>query len=68
MNFQTIIQDMQDAGYTQKQIAKLCGCSQASVSDLLTGAVKDPRYSTGATLLLVHKQALRKLRKPTPPL
>lgn len=38
-------------GLTQPQLAKLVGCSQACISDLVRGRVKEPRYSLGMRLL-----------------
>lgn len=45
-----------DAGLTQPEIAKLCGCGQSTISDLLRGHTTDPRTSTGLMLLTLAKQ------------
>lgn len=34
MDWSKIIQDIQDAGYSQKQIAEICGCSQGFISQV----------------------------------
>ena len=44
MNWNQIIQDIQDAGYSQKQIAEFCGCSQGFISQ-----VKNNYYRTQNT-------------------
>ena len=34
MDWSEIIQSIQDAGYSQKQIAEKCGCSQGLISQI----------------------------------
>lgn len=36
---------------TQPMLAKALGCSQASISDLMRGRTREPRYSIGQHLL-----------------
>jgi transcriptional regulator with XRE-family HTH domain len=54
MDWASTIAEIQSLGYTQPQIAKICDCGQATISDLANGKTKDPRDSLG--------QALRRLR------
>ena len=52
MNWKTIIADIQRHGeLTQPQIAKKVGCSQATISDLSNGHIKQPNYALGSALL-----------------
>lgn len=44
------------ARLTQPEIARLCGCGQSTISDLLRGATADPRTSTGLLLLGLARQ------------
>ena len=61
MNWKTIIADIQRHGeLTQPQIAEKVGCSQATISDLVNGATKQPRYPLGAALI----DLLDSLRQP----
>lgn len=51
IHWPTIIRGLTDAGLTQPDIARLCGCGQSTISDLLRGTTNDPRTSTGLRLL-----------------
>lgn len=51
-----IIGGLTAAGLTQPEIARLCGCGQSTISDLLRGATTDPRTSTGLLLLGLARQ------------
>lgn len=51
------------AGFTQTQIAAICGCSQSTVSDIANGEIKQPNFSLGQSLLALHKKAQRKAKK-----
>lgn len=52
MNWKNVIAEIQRHGQmTQPQIAEKVGCSQATISDLVNGATKQPRYPLGAALL-----------------
>jgi len=55
MNWQQHIAALQASGLTQQQIADACNCAQTTISDLATGASKQPVYSTGAALLELAK-------------
>lgn len=57
INWPEIIRALVDkAGLTQPEIARLCGCGQSTISDLLRGNTTDPRTSTGLLLLGLAKQ------------
>lgn len=56
MNWKTLIAELMAAGLTQPQIAKHCGCSQATVSELASGVTAQPRYPLGAALVALHQQ------------
>jgi predicted transcriptional regulator len=60
MDWKKLIDELSDLGVTQQQIAKACGVSQASVSDLKIGNAQQPRYSFGAALVDLHRKASRK--------
>lgn len=56
MNWKKLIADLAERRVTQKQIAAACGCGQASVSDIASGATKDPRASIALALLALAKK------------
>lgn len=61
MNWQTVITDIKSGlGITQAQLARRIGITQASVSDIERGIVKDPRYTIGNALMELHRKAARK--------
>lgn len=52
MDWKNVIADIQRHGQmTQPQIAEKVGCGQATISDLVNGATKQPRYPLGAALV-----------------
>lgn len=51
MNWKSVIEELQAAGFTQTEIAEYVGRSQAWVSSLSLGKGPDVRYSDGAKLL-----------------
>jgi hypothetical protein len=66
MNWKSIILDLQNRGFTQAEIAALCSCSQASISDLATGKTRDPSYLLGQTLVQVHRRKCKPKDAPAP--
>lgn len=48
-----VLKGLKAVGVTQPEIAKFCDCAQATVSDIARGDTKDPRFTTGARLLLL---------------
>ncbi len=52
MDWKTVITQAQARnGLTQTRLAQQVGCSQASITDLLRGRTREPRYSLGQRLL-----------------
>lgn len=54
VDFKAIVSSLKLAGYTQWDIASICGITQSSVSDIATGKTVDPSYSVGAALIRAH--------------
>jgi transcriptional regulator with XRE-family HTH domain len=63
MDWKLIISELQSAGITQVQIAQICGCGQATVSELRTGLIFRPNYELGTKLLDLRKRNIRKINK-----
>ncbi|EGZ47898.1 hypothetical protein [Neisseria wadsworthii] len=62
MDWSAIIQDIQDAGYSQKQIAEFCGCSQGLISQIKNKHKKSNSksraavsFQLGTSLLKMHQ-------------
>lgn len=52
MDWKNIIkQALARRGLTQVELAKLAGCSQSGLGDLMSGRTQEPRYSLGLRLL-----------------
>lgn len=51
IHWPSVVQEIQDAGYTQKKIGLEVGCSQPHVSDLKTADQPEPMFSVGVKLL-----------------
>ena len=52
MDWKNVIAEIQRHGQmTQPQIAEKVGCGQATISDLVNGATKQPRWPLGDALL-----------------
>lgn len=60
MDWKQIISDMRENGLTQAQIAERAKVAQSFVSELSTGAAKDPRFSIGQRLISLHRSVTRK--------
>ena len=63
MDWKIIIQELQELGLTQQQIADACGTGQSHISCLARGARTEPRHSLGERLLSL----LADRRNTTPP-
>lgn len=50
MDWKSLIAEIQAHSLSQAQIAAVCGCGQATISDLASGRAKEPRYSLGVAL------------------
>jgi hypothetical protein len=56
MDWKNVIADIQRHGQmTQPQIAEKVGCGQATISDLVNGSTKQPRYPLGVALVELLK-------------
>jgi len=51
MNWPHILRSLVKSGMTQPQIAAVCQCGQSTLSELLHGKTRDPRYSLAASLI-----------------
>jgi transcriptional regulator with XRE-family HTH domain len=52
-----IIDQIVEAGMTEREIAERCGCTQPTVNRLRSGVTKEPGYSIGKHLMeLAGKQ------------
>ncbi|WP_107689157.1 helix-turn-helix domain-containing protein [Neisseria wadsworthii] len=64
MDWAQIIKDIQEAGYSQKQIAEICGCSQGFISQVRNNYYSNQKSKTkravsfevGTSLLDLHKK------------
>lgn len=59
MNWQAILTDLRERGWTQQLIADRIGASQAAISDLSSGKTKKPTYALGRALELLHDSNLK---------
>lgn len=70
MNWQDLIGELSQLGYSQPQIAEKCGCGQATVSDLARGITANPSFKIGKGLTDLLKRARREAKQksgaPTP--
>ena len=63
MNWQQMIVDLQEYGYTQQQLADEIGCSIWHIRDLKSGRrckIRELQYSVGVKILSLWKKAERK--------
>jgi predicted XRE-type DNA-binding protein len=64
MNWKTQIYSIQAKhGLSQQQIARYCGCSQATISDLVNGVIKVPNFEIGTYLVDLEKASRAKIRE-----
>lgn len=56
MNWKILITRIIDKGYTETEIAKHVGCSQPTINRLKLGKIDDPRYTTGASIVLMAEE------------
>lgn len=67
MDWKSTIAELQAHGLSQPQIAAVCGCGQATISDLASGKTQDPRHSLGQNLIaLLEKVVLEAEASPEP--
>ncbi len=63
MDWPSLITDIQKRGLSQMQIAAICGCGQATISDLYKGTTAEPRFALGQQLIVLAKASDRELRR-----
>lgn len=61
MNWNTIIQDLLDAGLTQVSIAQECDTGQSHISALYRGDRKNPNWPLGQRLIDLHARHCSKV-------
>jgi transcriptional regulator with XRE-family HTH domain len=66
MDWKKCITDIHARGFSQAEIAQLCGVKQNTISDLMRGKTADPRYSIGVGLKKLHERVCR-YKAPTRP-
>lgn len=64
MSWVELIGKLKEAGYTQPELARECGCAQSTISDLATGRLEDPRTSIADALRALAAKQKRKRRTP----
>ena len=62
MNWNNLIFELQSAGITQSEMAMECGCSQATISELLCNPTKQPAHPLGEALIKIHARNRKKIR------
>jgi predicted transcriptional regulator len=68
MDWQRVITDITDCGYSQGEIARRCRTSQPYISQLQSGArgCADPSYSIGSRLIRLRTEAKRRAQAHRP--
>ena len=61
VDFQKIVRELEEH-MTQEQIGDAVGITSSSVSMLSRGQNKEPRYSTGYQLIILHRKMMRKAK------
>jgi len=55
MDFKDILEKLISSGCTQQELAAECGCGQSTLSDIITGKTKEPRWNLAKKLLDLSK-------------
>ena len=63
MNFQTLLIELVELGYTQTAIAKICACSIPTIHDLISGKSQMPSYRLGSCIIELNTDAKRKAKR-----
>jgi plasmid maintenance system antidote protein VapI len=58
VDWQHLLQQLQELGITQVQIAARCGTKQSTISELARGESKEPRFALGQSLLALLESQL----------
>lgn len=59
MDWKKVVSDLMARGWRQVELAQLAGCKQATISELRSGAVKEPRYGVGRALMAIHESGVK---------
>ena len=57
MDFKNIVERLISAGWTQHELASECDCGQSTLSDILSGKTKEPRFSLAKKLIDLSKES-----------
>lgn len=63
MDWKTLIAEIRATDMKQDEIGRAVGVSQASISDLANGNIKEPKFSLGQALVSLHRKRCKKARK-----
>ncbi len=68
MDWKSTLAEIQEFGHlTQPQIAAIVGCGQATISGLMNGTTKEPRYSLGESIKALHLKVKAEASTETSP-
>ncbi len=56
VDFRCLLAGLLRAGLSQPQIAERASCGQSTISDLLRGSTKEPRFGLGTKLLQLARE------------
>ena len=51
MNIQHLLRKIIERDYKQDELAIFCSCSQATISQILNGRIKNPSYQIGSRIV-----------------
>jgi transcriptional regulator with XRE-family HTH domain len=60
MDWKEVIGALMATGLTQKEIAAICNCGQATIADLYSGTTKEPKHALGERLRALHRKMTRR--------
>ena len=63
MTLKNLIQFIKGNGWTNQEIANLCGCSAATISKLGTGAQLITSHDTGKAIEALYLNEIKKLKR-----
>ena len=55
VNFEKIVNDLRDAGYSDVHMARLCGCSKQYIGKIKRGQVGKVSHHIGLVLTKLHE-------------
>ncbi len=59
-NFQELLSDLQEAGYTDAKVAEAAEIDRTMITRLRTGRRQQPTYDVGKAIVDLHKKAMKK--------